>query len=262
MATTFFPFIQPDISSRIPIRTTSRNALGQHIIATRKKYEVFHTISYTFDMLSARQYRIINNHFRSVDGGVTSFYVIDWNDPRPISAISGLHVTINNIQGLSINSGDGGNNIILWQNSGDYGNDCSVSGFVFTDTDKSWIANEWQKHKIMDSVGTEYSASVNTANTFTIVSGTPVSGAYDIYQYERSRIASIDTNLRRLTLASNPVLSYSLPWEKFVLPVYKCRYASDELGLEPNGEFNYESSDNYGPYWAGQIEFMQTGTGA
>ena len=261
MAITFFPFIQPDISARTPIRTTSRNVLGQHIISTRKKYEVFHTISYTFDMLSARQYRIINNHFRSVDGGVTSFYVIDWNDPRPISAISSLHVTINNIQGLSINSGDGGNNIILWQNSGDYGNDSNISGLVFTDTKKSWTTNEWQNHKIMDSVGAEHSVSSNTAKTLTVTSGTPVSGAYDIYQYVHTTVASINTDLRRLTLTDSPVLSYSLPWEKFILPVYKCRYASDELGLEPNGEFNHESSDNYGPYWAGQIEFMQTGTG-
>lgn len=196
-----------------------------------------------------------------MDGGVTSFYVVDWNDPRPISAISGLHVTVNNTQGLSVNSGDGGNNIILWQNSGDYGDNCSISGFVFTDTTKSWDTNEWQKHSIMDSVGAEYNASVNTSNTLTVVSGTPVSGAYDIYQYVHATLASIDTSLRRLTLDASPVLAYSTPWEKFVLPVYRCHYASDELGLEPTGEYNYESNDNYGGYWSGQIEFIQKGTG-
>lgn len=257
----FFPFIQPNICFRNPIRTTSRNVLGQNIMSTRKKYNVFHTITYTFDMLSARQYRILNNHFRDMDGGVTSFYVVDWNDPRPISAISELHITINNIQGLSVNSGDGGNNIILWQNSGDYGNNSDVSDLIFTDTNKSWNTNEWQKHKIMDSVGTEYSASVNTSNTFTIVSGTPVSGAYDIYQYVHATLASIDTSLRRLTLNASPVLMYNTSWEKFVLPIYECRYATDELGLEPTGDFNYESSDNYGGYWSGQIEFIQKGTG-
>ena len=80
-------------------------------------------------------------------------------------------------------------------------------------------------------------------------------------KYVHTTIASIDTSLRQLTLAASPVLTYNVPWEKFVLPVYQCRYAADELGLEPNGEFNRESSDNYGPYWAGQIEFIQKGTG-
>jgi hypothetical protein len=258
---TFFPFIQPDVCSRIPVRTTVRNVLGQQVIAARKKYDVYHRITYIFDSLSARQYRIINNHFRSVDGGVTSFYVIDWSNPRPISAISGLHVTINNTQGFSVNSGDGGNNIVLWQNSGDYGNNNTVSNLVITDKSKAWTANEWQKHKIMDSVGTEYSASVNTENTLTITSGTPVAGAYDIYQYVHTTIASINTSLRRLTLAASPVLSYERAWEKFVLPVYKCHYSADELGIEPTGEFNTESSDNYGPYYSGQIEFIQRGTG-
>ena len=196
-----------------------------------------------------------------MDGGVTSFYVVDWNDPRPISAISSNDVTINNIQGLSINSGDGGNNIILWQNSGDYGNDSTTSGTVLTDSNKGWTINEWQNHKIMDSIGIEFSISSNTSNTITVTSGAPMAGAYDIYQYVDRTISVISTSLRKLTLSSSPVLTYSLPWEKFVLPVYKCRYASDEIGLEPNGEFNHESSDNYGPYWAGQIEFMQTGTG-
>jgi hypothetical protein len=213
-------------------------------------------------MLSARQYRIINNHFGSMDGGVTSFYVVDWNDPRPISAISGNNVTINNIQGLSVNAGDGGNNIILWQNSGDYGDDSTTSGTVLTDSNKVWTINEWQNHKLMDSTGTEFSISSNTSNTITVTAGSPMAGAYDVYQYVDRTISVISTSLRRLTLSSSPVLSYNMPWEKFVLPVYKCRYAADELGLEPNGEFNYESSDNYGPYWAGQIEFMQTGTGA
>ena len=261
MAISFFPFIQPDVCARTPIRITARNILGQQTMTTRKKYNVFHSITYVYDMLSARQHRIVNNHFRDMDGGVTSFYVIDWNDPRPISAISGLHVTINNTQGFSVNSGDGGNNIVLWQNSGDYGNDSTIAGLVFTDKTKSWDTNEWQNHYIMDSVGTEYSASVNTSNTFTITSGTPVSGAYDIYQYVHTTIASIDTDLRRLTLSTSPILSYSRPWENFVLPVYRCHYAANDLGLEPTGEFNRESNDNYGGYWSGQIEFIQKGTG-
>jgi len=259
--TTFFPFIQPDICIRNPIRTTARNALGQNVMSTRKKCNVYHTMTYGFDFLSARQYRIINNHFRSVNGGVTSFYVVDWSNPRPISAISGLHVTVNNVQDFSVNSGDGGNNIILWQNSGDYGDDSTISGLVITDAAKSWTVNEWQNHQVMDSVGTEYNVSVNTSNTLSVTSGTPVSGAYDIYQYVHTTIASIDTDLRRFTLADSPVMTYSTPWEKFVLPVYQCRYSGDEIGLEPTGDFNKESNDNYGPYYTGQIEFTQKGTG-
>lgn len=257
-----FPFIIPQKCRRLPNRPTARNYMGQQVIATRKIYEVYHTITYSYDLLSARQYRILNNHFRDMDGGKTSFYVVDWGDPRPISAISGRRITINNIQGFSINTGDGGNMVIVWQNTGDYGDDCTVSGVVITDRSKAWTINEWQDHQIIDSIGTEFNASVNSANTLTVITGTPMAGAYDIYRYTKNRIATLTESLRRITLASDPSLTYSTPFEKFVLPIYECFYAQDTLGIEPSDDdFNPEPNDNYGPYYEGQIEFIQRGMG-
>lgn len=261
MTTSFFPYILPNESNRKPIRPTSRGMMGQQVIQTRKDYEGYNSIRYTYDILSARQYRIIDNHFRSMEGGVTSFYVVDWNDPRPISVISGLHVRVNNVYGFSVNGADGGHNVILWHNSGDYGDDSQASGYVVTDTNKAWDTNEWANHKLMDSIGTECDVESNTSNTITVSGGTPLAGAYDIYRYVHRTVASINNASRRLTLSASPALSYTAPWDKFVLPVYLCHYAQDSHGLEPTGDFNYEPNDNYGPYYAGTIEFIQRGTG-
>uniref|UniRef100_A0A6M3IW09 Uncharacterized protein n=1 Tax=viral metagenome TaxID=1070528 RepID=A0A6M3IW09_9ZZZZ len=236
--------------------------MGQQVIATRKIYEGYHTITYSYDILSSRPYRIINNHFRSMDGGKTSFYVADWGDPRPISAIATVDVTVNNVQGFSVNTGDGGNRIIIWQNSGDYGDVCTVAGSVITDRSKAWTVNEWQNYQFMDSIGTEFTVSSNTANTLTVSSGTPIAGSYDIYRYVERVISTIDTALRKLTLSVDPSISYSTPFEKFVLPVYECFYAQDTLNIVPSDDgFNPEPNDNYGPYYEGSIEFIQHGTG-
>ena len=262
MPKTLFPFIIPQKCHRRPIRPTSRNYLGQQVISTRKMHDVYHSITYDYELLSSRQYRIINNHFSSMDGGKTSFYVVDWGNPRPISSISGLRIVLNNVQGFSVNAGDGGNRIIIWQNSGDFGNDCTGSGPTITDTAKAWTVDEWQGYQLLDSVGDEYNASVNSANTLTVVTGTPLPGAYDIHRYVERTVASIDTSLRRLTLSAAPGLSYSVPFEKFALPVYECFYPNDYLSLEPSDDgFNPEPNDNYGPYYEGSIEFIQKGTG-
>jgi len=114
----------------------------------------------------------------------------------------------------------------------------------------------------MDSVGSEFNASVNSANTLTVITGTPVSGAYDIHRYAQCQVASLNTDLRRLTMATDPSLSYVALFDKFVLPIYECFYLQDTLNLEPSEDgFNYEPNDNYGPYYDGTIEFIQRGTG-
>jgi len=260
---TFYPFLLPDTCKRTAIRQTSRNFAGQQVIATRKLYEVYHTIRYSYGLLSARQLRILEDHFRIMDGGVTSFYVVDWSDPRPISAISGDDVTVNNVKGLSANSGDGGNNVILWQNSGDYGDACTVSGAVITDSRKAWTVSEWQNHQFMDSVGNRFNTSDKTANTLTISTASTVQpGAYDIYRYFSKTISSIDTDTRIITLSASPEMTYTTPVEKFILPVYECHYAQDSLGLEQTDDYNYEPNDNYGAYSSGTIEFVQKGTGS
>jgi len=241
--------------------------MGQQVIATRKIYAGYHIITYSYDLLSSRQYRIINNHFRDMNGGQTSFYVVDWGDPRPISAISGRRITANNVQGFSINTGDGGNRVVVWQNSGDYGDVCTASAkaaaYVIKDPTKAWTVDEWDNHQFMDSIGNNFNASDNTANTLTITTASIVmAGAYDIHRYSECIVASLNASLRRLTMVTDPSLTFSIAFEKFVLPVYECFYAQDTLNLEPSEDgFNPEPNDNYGPYYGGQIEFIQRGTG-
>jgi len=234
--------------------------MGQHIIATRKDMEVYHILKYRFEKISSRQFRIIDNHFRNMDGGVTSFYVVDWSDPRVIKAISGDKVTLNNVHGFSSNTGDGGNRVILWSNDGDYGNDSTISSNVLTDLSKSWTVNEWADFKLMDSIGTERTASQNTGNTIMVMSGSLINpGAYDIYQYYNRYVSSLDVSGRNIHLNASPELTFS-EYKQFALPVYECFYMEDTLSLEPE-EFNLESNDNYGPLYAGEINFMQKGTG-
>jgi len=264
--TVYFPFVQPDLCERKPIRTTKRNVLGQNIMATRKMLDVYHRITYVYDKISTRQYRIINNFFRKMSGGVDSFYLVDWGDPRLVKSITGDQVVLNNVDGLTVNVGAGGNRIILWENhAGDYGNDSEVSGNVLTDKTKSWTASAFGGHQLMDSVGTEHNASLtseNTAKTFTMtLNATPMPGAYDIYQYIDRTIASLIHVDRKLRLNASPILAYS-QMGQLALPVYECHFESDSLGsLEQTGEFNLESSDNYGPFWSGEISFTQAGTG-
>jgi len=263
MGSTTFPFVQPNTCKRTAIRTTSRNYMGQQVAATRKLYEVYHTIRYIYGLISSRQFRILEDHFRLMDGGKTSFYVIDWSDPRPISAIDGDRVVVNNVQGFTTNSGDGGNNLILWQNSGDYGDSCTVSGNIITDKTKAWDTSEWQNHQFFDSAGNRFNASDNTTNTLTIsTASTIMAGAYDIHRYESNTASIISTTARQIIMSASPEMAYTSPVEKFVMPVYECFYAQDSLGLEPSGEdFNLEPNDNYGPFYSGMIEFIQKGTG-
>jgi len=262
MATTYFPFIRPDNCQRIAVRPTSRAYAGQHVAATRKQYDVYHIFKYNYGILSSRQFRIIDDHFRTMDGGKTSFWIADWGDPRPISAISGDDVIVNNTQGFSVNSGDGGNIIILWENSGDYGDDCTVSGNVITDPRKAWTTDEWENHRVMDSVGNKYSASDNTSKTLRIsTASTIMPGAYDIYRFNARVINAISISLGKLTLTASPGMTYTTPVQKFVIPVYECFYAQDSLGLVATEGFNLEANDNYGPYYSGSIDFIQKGTG-
>lgn len=263
MTISYFPFIQPDLCHRIPVRSTHRNLLGQHVLSTRKELEVFHEISFSFDKLSNRQARIIKNHNASMDGGVTSFYVVDWGEPKIVKAIDTKgYITLNNVMDLSVNDGDGGNRLCLWVNSGEYGNDSEVSGATVTDSSKAWTVNEWQNHKLMDTSGRVFNASSNNSNSILLANGAnPHPGAYEIFRYENHTVSSINQASRIVTLSASIEMTYQ-QFNQFIMPVYQCHYAMDKLdGIAPTGEFNRESSDNYGPYYAGDVVFIQKGTG-
>jgi hypothetical protein len=258
----YFPFIIPEFSERKPVRATFRNLLGQQVMATRKETEGYHTITYSFDKITTRQYRIITDHFETVNGGVTSFYVVDWGDPRIVKGVAGDRITLNNITGFSVNAGDGGNNIIIWTPVlGDYGNDSSVTATLLTDTDKAWSVNEWQDFQLMDSGGNEFDISSNQSNSIITTTATLMPGAYEIYQHIDRTVSAIDNANREITLNASPIISYSA-WDYFVFPVYECHYSADNLNqLKQTREFNLEANDNYGPFWSGAISFIQKGTG-
>lgn len=260
MPTSYFPFILPDKSERKAIRTTLRNIMGQQTIATRKELEVYHAITYTYDKLSNRQFRIIDNHADSVDGGKSSFYVVDFGEPKRVMAISGDKVTLNNISNFSASLDEGGYRVVLWQNDGDYGNDSTTSGSVLTDPTKSWTTNEWANFKLMDTNGTEFTISSNTSNTITVSSGSPNPGAYDIYRHETNIVSAKSATNRTVTLTASPGMTYSVG-DQFLMPVYECYYAEDSFSdMEVDG-FNRETNDQYGQMFSGIISFIQKGTG-
>ena len=49
-------------------------------------------------------------------------------------------------------------------------------------------------------------------------------------------------------------------WEQFVMPVYEGYYSEDRLGAIEQDGFNRESNDAYGPFYQGEIMFVQKGT--
>jgi hypothetical protein len=261
----YLPFILPDHCERLAIRSTQRNFLGQHIISTRKGQEVYHTIKYSFNKILSREYRILDDNFASVDGGVTSLYVINWGDPKLVATIDGKgYITLNNVHALTTNDNEGGNRVVLWKNIQDpdsYGDNSTTSAAVLTDTTKSWATNEWANHKLMDANGEEFDITSNTSNTITVTVGTPDAGAYNIYRYEEFTIDAM--NSRVITVDASPVMGTDVG-ETFVMPVYECYYDDDSLKdlLQTDDPWNKEHNDNYGPYYAGTIAFMQKGTGA
>ena len=274
--TTFFPFIEPQTCFKRAIRPTLRNVLGQHVMATRKEFDPFHEIVYRYDegkgaALSARQFKIIDNHCASMDGGVTSFYVVDWGDMKHVKAIDKKgYITLHNTKNLSTNYGAGGKNIIIWSMTGDYGNDSTVTGNPnpsLTQLGKNWTPGQWFKYKLMDTDGHVFNATTilvrNTADTIYLnANATPHAGAYEIFRYESHVCSIINEKTRVVTVNASIVIasSWSNEWEQVVMPVYRCFYAADSLGLEPTGEFNRESSDNFGQFYAGEINFIQKGT--
>ena len=259
----FHPFIMPDSCHRIPVRSTHRNILGQHILSTRKELEVFHEITYSYQKISNREQRILRNHNASMDGGVKSFYVVGWGDPKMVKAIDTKgYITLHNVMDLSQNDGDGGHRVCLWMNSGEYGNDSEVDGAILTDRSKAWTSNEWQSHKVMDTSGSVFNASSNDAISILLADDVnPYPGGYEIFRYENHTIALIKNASRIITLDASIEMTFDT-LKQFIFPVYQCHYALDRFdSISPTGEFNKELNDNYGPYYAGESVFIQKGTG-
>lgn len=67
---------------------------------------------------------------------------------------------------------------------GDNGTSTSVGATTLSDTTKAWTVNEWaatancEPYQLIDSAGTSFNVSSNTATAITVAAGNPASGAY------------------------------------------------------------------------------------
>ena len=71
-----------------------------------------------------------------------------------------------------------------------YGVSTSVGTNTLTDSRKAWTVNEFATMYLIDSAGTRFTISSNTATTITVSSGNPASGVYEIVKDTGTDITS------------------------------------------------------------------------
>ena len=247
-----FPLIIPDVSSRKPITFTGRKQYVSTAIQTQSKAPKKHNFTYKYSNLFSRQYRIIDNFFGSMLGGATHFDLVHWGDIKQIKSINTVYVVLDDASGLTTLAGRAGNKVLIWNGlDGDYGEGVGGTN-LWTDARKSWRTNQWANYILVDLLGTEFTIASNTATTLT-VTGYPVSGAYEIYRYETRTITVIGSTT--LTLNSAPTIPFRNSLLLFI--VYDVFFTTDELTLEPSDKFCPAWGPDYGPYYQGDIQFMQ-----
>lgn len=64
---------------RKAIHTTLASKTDSNFQVTRKKASVYHVFSYTYDNIWAREFLQIESFFKSVNGKLTSFYLVDFS---------------------------------------------------------------------------------------------------------------------------------------------------------------------------------------
>jgi len=248
-----FPLIIPDISQGKPITFTLVSTFESMALQTRSKASKKHLFTYKYSTLFLRQYRIINNFYSSMLGRATHFDLVHWGDIKQIKAISGSDITLDDISDLTALTGRAGNKVLIWNGvEGEYG--IGVGGTnSLIDTGKSWGTNRWAGYILMDFLGNEFVIASNTATTLT-VTGSPIPGFYEIYQYQTRTITTITGSV--ITVDSAP-MSYKNYLLLFIL--YDVFFATDDLPLEPSGEHCLNWGPDYGPYYQGDIQFIQNG---
>lgn len=247
-----FPLIIPDVSSRKPITFTLISQYESMALQTRSKASKKHNFTYKYSTLFSRQYRIIENFFGSMLGRATHFDLVHWGDIKQIKAISGSDITIDNVSALTSITGRAGNKVLIWNGvEGDYGVGVGSTN-LWTDTNKSWGTNRWAGYILMDFLGNEFTIASNTATALT-VTGSPISGAYEIYRYETRTITNIVGSI--ITVSSAPSMSFKNYLLLFI--VYDVFFTMDELPLEPSDKFCQAWGPDYGPYFQGDIQFLQ-----
>jgi len=248
-----FPLIIPDISQRKPTTSTLVSRFESTVFQTRSKGSKRHLFTYKYSTLFSRQYRIINNFYSSMLGRATHFDLVHWGDIKQIKAISGSNITLDDVSDLTILTGRAGNKVLIWNGvEGDYGVGVGSTN-LWTDANKSWGTNRWAGYILMDFLGNEFTIASNTANTLT-VTGSPISGFYEIYQYQTRTITTITGSI--ITVNSAP-MSYKNYLLLFIL--YDVFFVTDDLPLEPSGDHCLNWGPDYGPYYHGDIQFMQNG---
>ncbi len=246
-----FPLIIPDGSSRKPITFTLISQFESTALQTRSKAPKKHNFTYKYSTLFSRQYRIIDNFFGSMLGRATHFDLVHWGDIKQIKAISGSDITLDDISDLTILTGRAGNKVLIWNGvEGDYGVGAGSTN-LWTHTGKSWGTNQWAGYILADLLGNEFTIASNTATTLT-VTGSPISGAYEIYRYDTRTITTISGST--ITVSSAP-MSFKNYLLLFI--VYDVFFATDELPLEQSGNYCPAWGPDYGPYYQGDIQFIQ-----
>ena len=246
-----FPLIIPDVSSRKPITFTLISQFESTAIQTRTKAPQKHSFTYKYSTLFSRQYRIINNFFRSMLGKATHFDLVHWGDIKQIKAISGSDITLDDVSDLTILTGRAGNKVLIWNGvDGDYGIGVGATN-LWTDTTKSWGTNQWAGYILMDFLGNEFTIASNTATTLT-VTGSPIPGAYEIYRYQTKTITVISGSTITVNSAPMSFKNYLL-----LFIVYDVFFSMNELPLEPSGNFCQALGPDYGQYYQGDIQFLQ-----
>lgn len=82
-----------------------------------------------------------------------------------------------------------------------YGVSTSVGTNTLTDSYKAWTVNEFATMYLIDSAGTRFTISSNTATVITVSSGNPASGVYEIVKDTATNITSgMSTGNKILTL--------------------------------------------------------------
>lgn len=70
---------------RSPVHTSLVSQADSNYLITRQKAKVYHTLTYGYDTLWTKEYRIIERFFKNRKGRVSSFYLVDFSNMQRAS---------------------------------------------------------------------------------------------------------------------------------------------------------------------------------
>lgn len=120
---TFGYLFEPnDGANRQVVHTTLVSKTDSNFQVTRKKALAYHVFSYKYNNIWAREWLQIDRFFKSVDGKLTSFYLVDFSHMQPCSMSGTTTRTITKggtiatlrTSDFTTTTGDGGNYACVW----------------------------------------------------------------------------------------------------------------------------------------------------